>query len=345
MKSVVFTGVGHAEAAQVADPELRSSGEVILKVSHAAICGSDLHPFRGEWGDPTGQRPGHEVIGEIVEVGADVRDRCLGEQVLASGAVGCGTCVPCTHSLAAACADGAQVLGIPMLSDYPGGQAEYVAVPSADATLLPIPDGMTPDQALLLTDNLATGWQAAVRAGIREGDAAVVVGFGPVGMCAAMSCRELGAWNVYVIDPLESRRSFAAKLGCQAYDATEDAVAEIRELTGGGASGVVETAGREAAVRSAFAVAHATATVSSISVPSEVYTTQPTEHVGPAQRYISTMCSPQRAWRELLPRLGSAAFEQLGEVFSHRMTLDDATAAYDLFANRPDECRKVQFEM
>ncbi|MCE2389969.1 MAG: alcohol dehydrogenase catalytic domain-containing protein [Proteobacteria bacterium] len=341
----MFSGVRAAETVDVADPVLRSPTDVILSVERTAICGSDLHPYRGEWGDPGGQRPGHEFIGTIVEAGRDVRSRRRGERVLCSGAVGCGECPACAQGLSAACVSGMKVFGIPMMTDYPGGQAEYVAVPSADFSLLPIPEEVAPEAALLLTDNLATGWQAAQRAGVREGNSAVVVGFGPVGMCAAMSARELGAWDLFVIDPLGSRREFAASLGYRAFDATPEAEAEIVELTGGGADCVLETAGRDASMRSAVAVAHPSATISSVSVPSEPYSAEPSERRLPTQRFRSSVASPQRAWPQLIPRLGSPALARLAEIFSHRLPLARSAEAYALFSERPDECRKILFDL
>lgn len=343
MKAVQFGGVGRAETVEVDDATLRDAGDAIIRVEHTAICGSDLHPYRGEWGDPTGQRPGHEFIGTVVEVGPAVHNRRAGERVIVSGAIGCGTCPDCRRGLSAACARGFRVLGIPAMSPYPGGQAEYVTVPNADAGLLPLPDAMSAEAALLLTDNLATGWQGARRAGVGEGHQVAVVGFGPVGMCAAMSARELGAWDVFVIDPVEARRAFATELGCLALD-VDDAVEQVTERTGGGADGVIETAGRDASVRAAVAMAHPTARISAVSVPSEPYAVPPAELVGPTQRFVETVASPPRAWREVIPRLGSAAFDRLDDVFSHRMALDDAADAYDLFANHPDACRKILFE-
>ena len=345
MKCVMFSGVRSAKAVEVADPGLRSPKDAILAVERTAICGSDLHPYRGEWGDPEGQRPGHEFIGTIVETGPEVRNRRRSERVLCSGALGCGECAVCAQGLSAACPSGMRVLGIPMMTDYPGGQAEYVAVPSADSGLLPIPETVSSEAALLLTDNLATGWQAAQRAGVREGHCTVVVGFGPVGMCAAMSARELGAWDVFVIDPLARRREFALSLGYQALDATPEAEAEILERTGGGADSVIETAGRDASMRSAVAVAHPTATLSSVSVPSEPYSVEPAERLGSTQRFRSSVASPQRAWPQLLPRLGSPAFARLAEIFSHRLPLEQAAEAYALFSERPEECRKILFDV
>ena len=344
MKSVVFTGERKAECIEVEDPSIGSPHEAIIQVEQTAICGSDLHPYRGEWGDPTGQRPGHEFIGTVVATGREVADHRIGDRVLVSGAIGCGTCAVCSHGLSSACRE-MKVLGIPSLSDYPGGQAEFVAVPAADASLLRIPPQVTCESALLLTDNLATGWQGARRAGITEGDRVAVVGFGPVGMCAAMSARALGAWEIYVFDPIPARRDFAASLGAIPIDATDDAAAEIVEHTAGGVDAVIETAGRSASIRSAFAVAHATACISAVSVPSEPYEQPPAELRGPTQRFVETVASPQRAWPQLFDRMDSPAFAHLDDVFSHRFALTDAAAAYGLFSDHPSDCRKILFDL
>jgi threonine dehydrogenase-like Zn-dependent dehydrogenase len=345
VKSVVFSGVQKAEVVEVPDATIRMPTDAILAVERTAICGSDLHPYRGEWGDPAGQRPGHEFIGQIIEVGGDVRDRRVGERVLSSGAVGCGICAVCAHGLSSACLSGMKVLGLPMLTDYPGGQAEYVVVPSADSALHPIPESVSSEAALLLTDNLATGWQGALRAGVREGSSVVVVGFGPVGMCAAMAARALGAWEIFVVDPIETRREFAKSLGYTALDATKESEVEILERTFGGVDAAVETAGREVSTRMACAVTQASGIVSAVSVSTEEYAHAPIELLKLGQRYRQTTASPQRAWPQLLPRLGDPAFARLPEIFSHRLPLEDAAKAYDLFANHPADCRKVQLEI
>ena len=343
MKSVMFTAIRTAETVDVAEPSISLPGEAIVQVERTAICGSDLHPYRGEWGDPSGERPGHEFLGTVVAVGADVAHR-LGQRVLVSGAVGCGRCPSCGHGISSACSS-MKVLGIPAMSPYPGGQAELVVVPDADTALLAIPEGVSDEAAILLTDNLATGWQGARRAGVAEGHTVAVVGFGPVGMCAAMAARALGAWEVLVVDPIASRRAFAEELGAVALDADQHTVDAVVERTAGGTDAVIETAGRDAAVRSAIAMAHASARIASVSVPSEPYSQPPEAQLLDTQRYLPTVASPQRAWPQLLDRLDDPAFAHLDDIFSHRFALADATAAYELFDRHPDTCRKVPFDL
>jgi len=344
VKAVVITGVESIEVAEVEDPTLRDEQDAIVQVERMAICGSDLHPYRGEWGDPTGQRPGHELIGTIVEAGSGVRARRVGERVLMSGAVGCGLCSLCGVGLVSKCT-GFSVLGIPMLGDYPGGQSEYVTVPCADSTLWPIPEGVTPEQALLLTDALATGWQGANRGRVREGDSVAIVGFGPIGMCAAMSSRALGAWDVFVLDPLPSRRAFAEELGFQALDPSAAGTPEtIRELSSGGVDAAIEAAGRVASLETAIASTHARGTISVVSAPSEPIPAELPDRLLKTQRMVTTTASPQRAWSQLVPRLAEVAFQDADRIFSHRMSLDSAADAYRLFSSRPDHCRKIQLD-
>lgn len=344
MRAVVITGVESVEVANVEDPVLRHGADAIVQVERMAICGSDLHPYRGEWGDPTGQRPGHEVIGTIVEVGPEVRTRQVGERVLMSGAIGCGACSLCDVGLVSRCA-GFSVLGIPMLGTYPGGQAELVTVPQADGTLWPIPEGVSPEQALLLTDILSTGWQGARRAGVSEGQSVAVVGFGPVGMCAAVSSRALGAWDVLVLDPLPSRRAFAAELGFTAFDPlAADTIEAVRAHSSGGVDATIEAAGRNAAMEAAISVTHARGTVSVISAPSEPPSEGLPARLAETQRMLTTTASPQRAWPQLVPKLGEPAFQHIERIFSHRLPLEAAAEAYQLFSSRPDECRKIQLD-
>lgn len=344
MRAVVFEAAGRAATTTVPDAAIANPHEVIVQVDATAICGSDLHPYRGEWGDPAGQRPGHEFIGTVVEVGTDVVRNQVGDRVIVSGSIGCGRCPSCAIDLHASCHAGFVVMGIPSMSAYPGGQAEAVVVPNADTTTRAVPQAMSDEQALLLTDNLATGWQGVERARVREGDTVLVAGFGPVGMCAAMSAVAQGAWQVIVTDPVASRRAFAERLGYAAVDpGVDDAASAVVALAGGaGVDAAIEAAGRSAAVELCLAAAHPSAIVSAISVPSEPYPDDLFASMAPTQRYRTTVASPQRAWGPLLANLDGAAFAGVDEIFSHSMPLDDAAQAYELFANDVDNCRKVQ---
>ena len=190
MRAAVLCGPGDVRVEQVPDPVLPGPGGIIVTVERTAICGSDLHLYHDA---PTGAgvQLGHEAIGTVAEVGPHVRTVRTGDRVLVSGVVGCGVCRACLVGQPNLCEAGlATAFGTTL--DLPGGQSEAMAVPFADAFVLPIPEGVSDEEAVLLTDILPTGYLGALRADIRPGSTVVVVGLGPVGImalqCASRRC-------------------------------------------------------------------------------------------------------------------------------------------------------------
>ena len=175
-----------------------------------AICGSDLHFYDGDYPLLEPVALGHEAVGTVVEAGPDVRSVKVGDLVLVSSVAGCGTCVGCATRDPIPCLSGPQIFGSGGLG---GAQSDLLAVPAADFQLLRIPDGIDTEEALLLTDNLATGWAGAQRADIPPGGTVVVFGLGAVGLCAVSSAIVQGAGTVFAVDPVEGRRNRAADLG------------------------------------------------------------------------------------------------------------------------------------
>jgi len=174
MRATVLNGPGDVSLETVDDPTLTGPDGVIVRTSRTAICGSDLHLYHGVMGAP-GVRLGHEFVGEIVEAGPDVRRFRVGDRVLVSGVVGCGRCDGCRSGDPVRCTGGGpRVLGTNV--ELPGGQAELAAVPAADASLHHVPDGITDDAAVLLTDVLPTGYWGARNADVGPGDTVVVMG-------------------------------------------------------------------------------------------------------------------------------------------------------------------------
>ena len=181
MRTVVVDGPRSIRVETRPDPALPGPGGAIVEVSAAGICGSDLHFYEADFPIAEPIALGHEAVGTVVETGPDVRTVKVGDQVMVSSVVGCGACPGCATRDPVMCFSGFQIFGGGVLG---GAQADLLAVPAADFQLLKIPEAISTEQALLLTDNLATGWAAAQRADIPFGGTVAVIGLGAVGLCS-----------------------------------------------------------------------------------------------------------------------------------------------------------------
>jgi len=182
VQALTFQAPYDIKVSEVPDPVIEHPHEALVRVRSSALCGSDLHPYRGhEVGCDIGTVMGHEFVGEIVEVGSAVRHFRPGLQVFSPFTTCCGSCQRCSSGLTCRCSRG-QLLGwVENGVGLHGAQAEMVKIPLADATLLELPDGLSDEEALLLGDNLATGYYGALRAGVKAGESCLVVGCGTVG--------------------------------------------------------------------------------------------------------------------------------------------------------------------
>jgi 2-desacetyl-2-hydroxyethyl bacteriochlorophyllide A dehydrogenase len=336
----VLEGPEQVSVERVDDPRLPGPDGAVVRIERAAICGSDLHLYHGGLGEP-GVCLGHECIGEVIEVGPEVRDHRVGDRVLVSGITACGRCPGCRAGNPVLCVQGNQVFGTDL--SLPGGQAEAIAVPSADFTMLTIPDGISTEQAVLLTDILPTGYLGAERADIHPGDTVVVVGQGPVGTLAMQCAQLFGASRVIAVDRVPERLANAERLGAIPVDASGgDAVAQVMELTGGrGAPSVIEAVGSDATLTDALMVAAPEGTISMVGVNLRMDFPFPTALA--LLRNLTfrvTFARIPSTWPTLVPLLQSGRLAP-DDVFTHRLPLSDAVHAYDIFANRKDGCLKV----
>ncbi len=341
MRAVVLNGPHQVSVEEVDDPVLPGADGAVVRVERTAICGSDLHLYEGRIGQ-AGVHLGHEFIGTVVETGADVRTVRPGDRVLASGVIGCGRCPGCRAGNPVACEGGGfRVFGTdPAL---PGGQAEAVAVPAADHALQVIPEGVSDEQAVLLTDILPTGYIGARRADVAPGDTVAVIGLGPVGTLALLCAQLLGAARVIGIDPLADRRQQAEKLGAITVDPTRGGAApQVIELTKGlGADAVIEAVGSDATVTDAIFSARAAGTVSVIGVNFNMAFPFPMGLVmGRNLTFRAAIAPIPSTWPALLPLVASGRLHPEG-VFTHRLPLSEAPHGYHLFANKEDGCLKV----
>ena len=337
MRALVLHGAGQLTVEQVPDACLPDSRGAVVKVLRTAICGSDLHLFHGmAAGFPL--RPGHELVGEVVEVGSDVRRFVVGDVVLVAAVIGCDACTGCLRGDVVACVNGGpRVFGTtPLLA---GAQAEWIAVPAADTSLLRLPDGITPDQGLMLTDILPTGWFGAQLADVRPGSDVAVIGLGPVGLAAVMSSLTMGAARVFAVDPVPERRARAAALGAISVDPAGD---PLRALTGGrGVDAVIEAVGRRSSIRAALDAVRVGGSVGVVGAGHDnAFPFPMVEMFLKNITFRTGLCPVASTWAQLVPLVaaGTLAPESM---LSHVFPLSQGPAAYALCDSRSDNVMKV----
>jgi alcohol dehydrogenase len=265
MRAAVFRGPGEIGIEEVPRPDVESPTDAVVRVTHTAVCGSDLWFYRGESDREVGSRVGHEPMGIVEAVGDDVRSVQPGDRVFGPFVVSCGRCEFCRKGLHTSCVNG---------DSWTGAQAEYVRATEADGTLVRVPDRHADDEDTLeavlpLTDVMGTGHHAAVSAGVGAGDTCVVVGDGAVGLCAVLAARRLGAERIIAMGHHQDRLDLAREFGATETIAERGAAAVERanELTGGGANHVVECVGAASAMDTAIAACRPGGTVGYVGVP------------------------------------------------------------------------------
>lgn len=355
-------------------PEILHPNDAIIRVTRSCICGSDLHLYHGMVPDTrVGTTFGHEFIGVVEEIGPSVQKLKIGDQVLVPFNIACGQCAFCKQGLYGNCHESnsmaTAVGGIFGYSHtaggFDGGQAEYVRVPYADVGPTVIPEGMDHDDALLLTDVVPTGYQAAEMAGIKMGDTVVIFGAGPVGIIAAKCAWLFGAGRVIVIDHLEYRLEFVRNYAqCEAYNfrSLEDPVLFVKKTTDWfGADVCIDAVGSDACgsalhtitgkklmlqAGAATALHWAVNAVKKGGIVSIVGVYGPTDNLVPIGNVVNkgiTIRANQASVKRLLPRL--IEHVQAGrlnpkEIITHRIPLEEVSDAYHIFSAKLDDCIK-----
>ncbi len=341
MKALRYYGARDIRCESMDDPMLSSDRDAIVKVSACAICGSDLHIYHGHgFSEDIGFCVGHEAVGEVVEIGRAVKRLKVGDRVMMSAAVGCGACASCLAGDVIHCATQSGAC-YGLSASLQGSQAEAVRVPAADFNATLIPDGLSDDQALMLTDAMATAWFGARNADIAAGRNVAVVGLGPIGLMAVESAFVLGAARVFAIDLVPERRALAERIGATALD-PKDAVDLIRETTKGRmCESVVEAVGLEATIRLALRLPGRRGTVSVIGVAQDKRFDFPMSRAfGAGLTFRIGTCSVPETWPELVPLLQSGRLKP-ERYISHRMPLSAGAEAYRLFDSRESGALKM----
>lgn len=370
MRAMTYRGPYRVRVEDKPDPEIEHPNDAIVRVERAAICGSDLHLYHGMMPDTrVGHTFGHEFIGVVEQIGSSVQNLTVGDRVMVPFHISCGSCWFCARGLFTNChnvnANATAVGGIFGYSHttggFDGGQAERVRVPYADVGPEVIPDWLDPDDALLMTDALGTGYFGAQLASIREGDTVVVLGAGPVGLFAAKSAWFMGAGRVIVVDQLEYRlekaRTFAQAETIN-FAEVDDVVVEMKKQTDYlGADSVIDAVGAEA---DGSFVQQVTATKLKLQGGSPVALNWAIDGVrkggtvsamgayGPIPSLVKfgdamnkgvtihmNQAPVKRQWPRLLEHI-QAGHLKPSDIITHRIPLEDIAEGYHLFSAKLD---------
>jgi len=371
---------------EVPDPQILNPRDAIVRITLSAICGSDLHLYNGFI--PTmknGDIIGHEFMGEVVEIGSGVKNLKVGDRIVVPFPISCGNCFFCQKGMFSLCensnpnADKAELLwghspaGIygysHLLGGYAGGQAEYVRVPFADVDHIKVPDGLSDEQVLFLSDIFPTGYMAAENCDIESGDTVAVWGCGPVGQFAIKSAFLLGAERVIAIDRIPERLRMAREEGGAEtinYEEVDSVLETLKDMTGGrGPDRCIDAVGMEAhgngvefgydrikqslmletdrpiVLREVFLACRNGGTVSVAGVYGGFTDKLPFGSV--MNRSITIKTGQTHVHRYLAPLLERVQSGEIDPSFviTHRMRLEDAPEGYKLFKDKEDECIKI----
>jgi len=347
MRALTYHAPGDLRVETVEDPGIRAPTDAIVAIRLAAICGSDLHVWHGrERGLDAGTIMGHEFIGEVVEIGRGVSRVRVGARVVSPFTTSCGVCYYCVNNLPARCDQGQLFGWVERGAGLHGGQAELVRVPLADSTLVAVPDALADESAILLGDVLSTGYHGAVMGGVSAGTVALVVGCGPVGLMAVLAARELGAARVFAVDAVPERLALARDMGAETLPLGSEAGLDLlRSATQGrGADAVLEAVGSPEASRLAFDLVRPGGVIAAVGVHHEsAFPFSPGQAYDKNLTYRIGRC-PARHYMERLLPLAERRHAELRALFTHRVPLRDAPAAYQMFDTKADGCVKVALD-
>ena len=373
MKAVTWQGKEKMEVRNVPDPQIKDSRDAIIRITATAICGSDLHLYHhGQAVLEKDYVVGHEPMGIVEEVGADVKKLKKGDRVVIPFNISCGHCHFCTHHMESQCdiSNPDQIYGGlfgfgKLNGNYAGGQAEFLRVPFADTTSFIVPETTIPDEKVLfLSDILPTAYWSVLNAGVKKGDTVIVLGSGPVGLFAQKFAVMAGAKRVIAVDAVEHRLSLAKSYnGVETFDFTDssDSGTELYELTKGGADVVIDCVGMDGVEplkeKAKNLVSFQVGTILPIQMAAKAVkkfgTIQITGvYMTPASSYPLnelfmrdiTVKHGQAPVIHLMPEIYQMIAEEKidpTQIITHSMPLDQAAEAYEIFDKKADNNVKV----
>ena len=383
MKALVYHGMKDVRVDNVDDPKIEDGRDAIIRVTSTAICGSDLHIYNGSLPQPRPMTLGHEFMGIVEEVGKGINGKLkVGDRVVVPFPIACGTCFFCNHDLPGHCENsnpehygpegglltqkGGALFGYTDLyGGYNGGQAEYVRVPYADFGPRVIPDSLTDDQALFLTDIFPTGYSAIDWGEVKGGETVAIFGAGPVGIMAAKSAWLRGAARVVIVDTLQYRLDMARKsadVETILWESHDDVVKQIRDLTEGrGAEVCVDAVGFEPdrsladrakavlnlekgspkIIETCMSAVRRGGIVSVVGVYATPFDNFPVGQFFDKGITIRGGQAPAQKHIDKLLRYVIDGKVQLDDIITHHLPLAEAPHGYDIFRNKKENCVKV----
>lgn len=379
MKALVFHSPKDVRFETVPDPRIENARDVIVRVTSASIGGSDLHVYNGYLPQITRQVLGHEFMGIVADVGPRVRNLKKGDRVVVPALIACGDCFFCQRGLPAQCERtnpghygpdrakrrGGGVFGsTDEYGPYAGGQAQYVRVPYADVGPRKVPDGVSDERVLFLSDVIPAGWTAAEWCELKGGETVAVFGCGPVGLMAMKSARLQGAGRILAVDPVAYRRDAARRVAdAEVVDPEAvDPVEAVRDLTAGrGADACIDAVGMEAdhgfmesisnalrlrvgtinALRSAIAAARRGGAVSVIGAYGGPAPDFPLDEIFNKGLRLRSGAAPIQACIDGLLDMAVAGRLTAEDLVTHRVPLSEGPDAYRLFNDKDESCLKI----
>ena len=347
MRANVFHGVGNFRVEEVPKPT-PGPGEAVIRITLTTICGTDLHIVRGEYPVRTGLVIGHEPVGVIDELGGGLTGYEIGDRVLVGAITPCGQCSACLAAHWAQCGHGSDyeaLGGWRFGNTIDGAQAEYLLVPNAQANLAKIPEELSDEQVVLLADIASTGFSGAESGQVKIGDSVAVFAMGPIGLCAAIGAKLMGAGLVIGVEGDAERIDFARKMGVDVvlnYNEV-DTVAEIKKLTSGGADVSIEALGTQETFENSLRCLRPGGTLSSLGVysgklqmPYDAFAAGIGDH-----RIVTTLCPGGKERMRRLTKMVRNHRVDLTPLLTHTFSLDQIAEAYELFGDRRDGVMKV----
>lgn len=372
MKAIVYEGIKDVKVRNVGDPDIINLDDVILKVTSTAICGSDLHLIHGMVPNmPKGFILGHETMGVVEEVGPDVQKVRKGDRVIVPFPIACGRCWYCEHDLWSQCdnsnanGEAGAIFGYSKTyGGYDGGQAEYLRVPYANVGPVKIPEDLSDEQVLFLTDILPTSYWGVENGGVKADDTVVILGCGPVGQLAAKWAAHFGARRIIAVDYIDYRLEHAQKhngievINFEEHDNTGE---YIKEITRGGADVVIDCVGMDgkmsklemvesalklqggskSAIEIATQAVRKGGTVSMVGVYGARYNMFPLGDFFGRNVTLKMGQCPANSYVDRILKLIQEDKFDATDIITHRLNLDQGEYAYEVFDEKKDNCIKV----
>jgi alcohol dehydrogenase len=346
MRATVFHGVNDIRVEEIPRPTARP-GEAVIRITLTTICGTDVHIVRGEYPVKPGLVIGHEPVGVVEEIGDGLTGYEIGDRVLVGAITPCGQCAACLSAHWAQCGHGSgyEALGGWRFGNtINGAQAEYLLVPHAQANLAKIPDELTDEQVVLLADIASTGFSGAESGNIKIGDSVAVFALGPIGLCAAIGAKLMGAALVIGVEGDPARIAFAKKMGVDVvldYN-NVDVVTEIKKLTGG-VDVAIEALGTQGTFENSLRCLRSGGTLSSLGVysgklqlPYDAFAAGIGDY-----RIVTTLCPGGKERMRRLMEMVRHDRVDLTPLLTHTFSLEEIKEAYALFGDRRDGVMKV----